>query len=171
MKKNMFKIIFENIAIKPPVDDNTNDEEIIFPEDCRNRFLTYASKIIADVLQVQEIIECETSGLEFSENEPDQSDSASVSVSASASVSVSVSGTGTTDKKKTNTSSKYVIIAKEYKVAIAKVPIMVRSEYCSTNIKKDKMNTECRFDPGCYFIVKGSEKVVIGLERICDNKI
>ena len=49
-----YKIIFENIAIKPPVDDNTNDEEIIFPEDCRNRFLTYASKIIADILQVQE---------------------------------------------------------------------------------------------------------------------
>lgn len=164
-----YKIIFENIAIKPPVDDNTNDEEIIFPEDCRNRFLTYASKIIADVLQVQEIIDCETSGLEFSENEPDQSDSVSASDEASASVSVSV--TGATDKKKTNTSSKYVIIAKEYKVPIAKVPIMVRSEYCSTNIKKDKINTECRFDPGCYFIVKGSEKVVIGLERICDNKM
>ncbi|MFM7989457.1 MAG: hypothetical protein ACKPKO_60095, partial [Candidatus Fonsibacter sp.] len=50
-------------------------------------------------------------------------------------------------------------------------PIMVRSEYCSTNLKKDRPNTECRFDPGCYFIIKGSEKVVIGLERITDNKM
>ena len=151
-----YKIVFENIAIKPPVDDNTNDEEIIFPEDCRTRFLTYASKIIADVLQVQEIIDCETSGLELENVNEEQSDSVSVSV---------------TEKKKTNTTSRYVIIAREYKVPIAKVPIMVRSEYCSTNIKKDKPNTECRFDPGCYFIVKGSEKVVIGLERICDNKM
>ena len=57
-----YKIIFENVAIKPPVDDNANDEEILFPEDCRTRFLTYASKLIADVSQVQEIIDCESSG-------------------------------------------------------------------------------------------------------------
>ena len=63
-----YKILFENVAIKPPVDDNSNNEEIIFPEDCRTRFLTYASKIIADVSQIQEIIDCETnSQIEVSE--------------------------------------------------------------------------------------------------------
>ena len=130
-----YKIIFENVAIKPPVDDNANDEEILFPEDCRTRFLTYASKLIADVSQVQEIIDCETPG-----------------------------STGEAE-------SEIVVIAKEYKVPIAKIPLMVRSEYCSTNLKKDRSNTECRFDPGCYFIIKGSEKVVIALERICTNKM
>jgi DNA-directed RNA polymerase II subunit RPB2 len=125
-----YKIIFENVAIKPPIDDNSNDEEIIFPEDCRTRFLTYASKLIADVSQVQEIIDCDGS----------------------------------------NPSEK-IVIAKENKVPIGKIPIMVRSEYCSTNLKKDRPSTECRFDPGCYFIIKGSEKVVIGLERICENKM
>jgi DNA-directed RNA polymerase II subunit RPB2 len=125
-----YKIIFENVSIKPPVDDNANDEEILFPEDCRSRFLSYTSKIIADVLQVQEILDCE-------------------SISP-------------IEKK---------IISKEIKVPIAKIPIMVRSEFCSTNLKKDKPNTECRFDPGCYFIIKGSEKVVIGIERITDNKM
>lgn len=93
-----YKIIFENVAIKPPVDDNANDEEILFPEDCRTRFLTYASKLIADVSQVQEIIDCETPG---SESE-----------------------------------SQIVVIAKENKVPIAKIPLMVRSEYCSTNLKR-----------------------------------
>ena len=124
-----YKIIFENVAIKPPIDDNSNDEEIIFPEDCRTRFLTYASKLIADVSQVQEIIDCEGGEI------------------------------------------RKVIIAEEKKVPIGKIPIMVRSEFCSTNLKKDRPNTECRFDPGCYFIIKGSEKVVIGLERICENKM
>ena len=126
-----YKIIFENVAIKPPIDDNSNDEEIIFPEDCRTRFLTYASKLIADVSQVQEIIKCEGSDVTITK----------------------------------------VIIAEEKKVPIGKIPIMVRSEFCSTNLKKDRPNTECRFDPGCYFIIKGSEKVVIGLERICENKM
>jgi len=125
-----YKIIFENVAIKPPVDDNTNDEEVIFPEDCRTRFLSYSSKLIADVSQVQETIDCES-----------------------------------------NAEPIITVIAKETKVPIAKIPIMVRSEYCSTNLKKDRPNTECRFDPGCYFIIKGSEKVVIGLERICENKM
>jgi len=125
-----YKIIFENVAIKPPVDDNSNNEEMIFPEDCRTRFLTYASKIIADVSQVQEIIDCET-----------------------------------------NMQIETKIIAKENRVPIAKIPLMVRSEYCALNLKKDRATTECRFDPGCYFIIKGSEKVVIGLERICENKM
>lgn len=128
-----YKIVFENVSIKPPVDDNANDEEIVFPEDCRTRFLTYASKIIADVSQVQEIIDCESS--------------------------------------MTDEPNKQILIAKEERVLIAKIPLMVRSEYCATNLKKDRPNTECRFDPGCYFIIKGSEKVVIGLERISDNKM
>jgi len=125
-----YKILFENVSIKPPVDDNANDEEIIFPEDCRTRFLTYASKLIADVSQIQEIIDCE------SNNEVERN-----------------------------------IIVTEKKVPIAKIPLMVRSQYCSTQLKKERANTECRFDPGCYFIIKGSEKVVIGLERICENKM
>lgn len=53
---------------------------------------------------------------------------------------------------------------------IAAVPIMIRSSFCNTNIRKDIKNTECKYDPGCYFIVKGNEKVIIGMERLCDNK-
>ena len=54
---------------------------------------------------------------------------------------------------------------------IAYIPIMIRSNYCNINIRKDIKNNECKFDPGCYFIVKGNEKVVIGMERMIDNKI
>lgn len=57
----------------------------------------------------------------------------------------------------------------EYEYPIATIPVMVRSKYCSLNIKKgDK--SECSYDPGGYFIVNGSEKVVMTLERMCDNK-
>lgn len=55
-------------------------------------------------------------------------------------------------------------------VQIATIPIMVRSKYCSLNLRKNYDNTECDYDPGCYFIVNGSEKVVISQERMCDNK-
>ena len=54
---------------------------------------------------------------------------------------------------------------------IASIPIMVKSRYCNVNLKRDIRNTECEYDPGCYFIVKGNEKVIIGMERMCDNKL
>lgn len=63
-----------------------------------------------------------------------------------------------------------VIGVPEKEVPIATIPTMVRSKYCSLNIKKGDDKMECDMDPGGYFIVNGSEKVVVSLERICENK-
>lgn len=52
---------------------------------------------------------------------------------------------------------------------ITNIPIMVRTKYCSLNIKREQSHSECEYDPGGYFIVKGSEKVVIPLEEIIRN--
>jgi DNA-directed RNA polymerase II subunit RPB2 len=62
------------------------------------------------------------------------------------------------------------VLYHEKKINIGAIPIMVRSKYCTTNIKKDVPNLECTYDPGCYFIIKGLEKVVVSHERICENK-
>ena len=58
-------------------------------------------------------------------------------------------------------------------IIIAKIPIMVRSAYCVTNpqLVPNLKDTECKFDPGCYFIIKGSERIILSLEKIADNKI
>ena len=71
----------------------------------------------------------------------------------------------------TNEKEIKIIGEAEKEIPIAYIPIMVKSNYCSTKIRKDIQNTECPYDPGCYFIVKGNEKVVIGMERMVDNKI
>ena len=52
---------------------------------------------------------------------------------------------------------------------IGHIPVMVRSAYCNLYESETKMN-ECEFDPGGYFIVKGSEKVIIGQEHMVINK-
>ena len=62
------------------------------------------------------------------------------------------------------------ILYHEKKINIGAIPIMVRSKYCTTNLKNDTPNLECVYDPGCYFIIKGLEKVVVSHERICENK-
>lgn len=58
----------------------------------------------------------------------------------------------------------------ENNIAVGNIPIMVKSKYCSTFIKKD-IHGECKYDPGGYFIVSGQEKIVLSIEKMADNKV
>lgn len=59
-------------------------------------------------------------------------------------------------------------------IEVGHIPIMVRSKYCvlhdRTSLEKESLG-ECKHDQGGYFIINGSEKVVISQERIADNKV
>ena len=68
--------------------------------------------------------------------------------------------------KKTTT----VTGTEELDVPIANIPLMVRSKYCSTNLHKTDTKNECEYDPGGFFIVNGSEKVIICQDRMVENK-
>jgi len=50
------------------------------------------------------------------------------------------------------------------------IPLMVRSKWCSLTTNKDMDKSECKYDPGGYFIVKGNEKVIISQDRMVENK-
>lgn len=58
----------------------------------------------------------------------------------------------------------------ENNIAVANVPIMIKSKYCSTSIKKD-IHGECKYDPGGYFLVNGQEKIIMSIEKMVDNKV
>jgi DNA-directed RNA polymerase II subunit RPB2 len=66
------------------------------------------------------------------------------------------------------------VIAEDKEVPVARLPIMVKSRYCNTVLRPEIKNTECHFDPGCYFIIGSSgnigERVILTHERICENK-
>ncbi len=60
------------------------------------------------------------------------------------------------------------------KINICKMPIMVKSPICvlTQNKQIDPVYTgECSMDCGGYFIIKGSEKTVLGQERAAENRI
>jgi len=60
------------------------------------------------------------------------------------------------------------------KINIGKMPIMLKSSICvlTQNRHIDPVHTgECAMDCGGYFIVKGSEKTVLGQERAAENRI
>ncbi|ARF09480.1 DNA-directed RNA polymerase subunit beta [Indivirus ILV1] len=122
-----YKFKFSDIGVKPPFIDM--DDEMMFPSDARLRNLTYASKIVATITQIQEVTDIAT-------------------------------GTVTSN----------VVGQPEYEYPIVNMPIMIRSKYCSLNLKKGHNNSECDYDPGGYYIVNGSEKVVVSLERMIENR-
>jgi len=69
--------------------------------------------------------------------------------------------------------SRTLISEEVYKqVPLMKMPIMVRTEYCWLKGANDRVLTEfgeCPLDQGGYFVVNGSEKVLIALERMANN--
>jgi DNA-directed RNA polymerase III subunit RPC2 len=65
-------------------------------------------------------------------------------------------------------------IVKRPNVNIGRIPIMLRSNKCVLTGKDEaqlaKMS-ECPLDPGGYFIVKGTEKVILVQEQLSKNRI
>lgn len=60
------------------------------------------------------------------------------------------------------------------RVPIGIIPVMVRSNYCETGNTTEKglvSHGECPFDKGGYFIVNGSEKVIVAQERMSFNNV
>lgn len=66
------------------------------------------------------------------------------------------------------------IETKHSKTFIGKLPIMLRSTYCLLSGMTDRdLNelNECPLDPGGYFIINGSEKVLIAQEKMATNTV
>ena len=60
------------------------------------------------------------------------------------------------------------------KINIGKMPIMLKSSICVLTQNKHihpAYTNECTMDSGGYFIIKGSEKTVLGQERAAENRI
>lgn len=59
-------------------------------------------------------------------------------------------------------------------LVIGRMPLMLRSNRCILNGKNDALLAklrECPMDPGGYFIVRGTEKVILIQEQLSKNRI
>lgn len=130
-----YKFEYDNILIKPPM---TDDGEYLMPQTACDSNLTYSSKLVASVTQIQEIHDI-------------------------------ISGNIT----------KKIIGNTEHNIPIAVIPILVKSKYCSLKLKIDGDivdnngridNRECKYNPGGYFIINGTERIILSTERLCENK-
>ncbi|ESN95719.1 hypothetical protein HELRODRAFT_102505 [Helobdella robusta] len=66
------------------------------------------------------------------------------------------------------------VVTNYQKTLLGKIPIMLRSKYCLLSGLTDRNLTElneCPLDPGGYFIINGTEKVIIAQERMANNTV
>lgn len=59
-------------------------------------------------------------------------------------------------------------------IAIGRIPIMLRSSRCrlaGLNDRQMAYVNECALDPGGYFIVNGTEKVILVQEQLSKNRV
>ncbi|MAF14089.1 MAG: hypothetical protein CMI53_04340, partial [Parcubacteria group bacterium] len=68
-----------------------------------------------------------------------------------------------------------VLFSKTFKrVLIGHIPIMLKSQFCVLHDKGHKNDAyfrECQYDMGGYFIINGSEKVIVSQECVATNKV
>lgn len=67
-----------------------------------------------------------------------------------------------------------VTVSEERQVCIGMIPIMVRSSVCvlkDASTAKCSLMNECPLDGGGYFVVNGSEKVLVAQERMASNTV
>ena len=57
------------------------------------------------------------------------------------------------------------------KISLGKIPIMLHSCLCVYKDNYIPKQDECKYDKGGYFIINGSEKVVVSQERRTENKV
>ena len=67
-----------------------------------------------------------------------------------------------------------VLKERKERVFLGRIPIMLHSSFCVLKDKVDKQLTdmkECVYDQGGYFVINGSEKVLIAQERMASNHV
>lgn len=61
------------------------------------------------------------------------------------------------------------------RVMIGKIPVMLRSQFCQLHLlnQYDRVRSgkDCQYDQGGYFIINGSEKVIVAQERMANNQV
>ena len=134
-----YEITFGKIYLsKPTMTEADGSTHAMYPQEARNRNLTYSSPLYVDmhkrVLYQKDTGDPDDQGEWRADgNEPEEPIS---------------------------------------KVYIGKVPIMVRSNFCMLRgLRDDELYAldECPYDQGGYFVINGSEKVLIAQERSAAN--
>ncbi|CDS01592.1 hypothetical protein [Sporisorium scitamineum] len=141
-KTRRYEIEFGQIYLnKPTMTESDGSSAQLFPQEARFRNLTYSASLFVDVTQ-------------------------KVLVQSQDEVDLNGDPAWVPEYGKTD--------VEEQQIFIGKVPIMLKSDFCWLKGLDDEMSyslNECPYDSGGYFVINGSEKVLIAQERMAANHV
>lgn len=149
-----FHIEFGQVFLSPPMFTEKDESSVhLYPQEARLRNLTYSAPLMLQYGQKTLLA--------------DTSDDRNKDVTSVADMVMEVvDNPGHFDSEGQ--------IINETPLPVGKVPIMLRSHFCLLHELKDEdlyEIGECPYDQGGYFIINGSEKVLIAQERIATNTV
>jgi DNA-directed RNA polymerase II subunit RPB2 len=129
--------------------------ETMFPNVARIRNLTYSAPLYVDI--IKRLCDVKADGTEWKDEEVETVESF--------------------DERQYQMATRVVrheVSEETERVWMGRVPVMLKSTCCVLHGQTDKGLTdlgECPYDQGGYFIINGSEKVLIAQERMCSNRV
>ncbi|KAI4165845.1 MAG: hypothetical protein LQ342_000276 [Letrouitia transgressa] len=152
-----YEIKFGQVSIsRPAITEADGDTIHVIPQDTRLRNLTYSSPLYIEMTRKVSVARERSSGER--ENADGMVDS-NLPRNAGTTLEWQTEEGGDDDQEPTN-------------VFVGKLPIMLKSKYCALRSLPEKdlyEHSECPYDQGGYFIINGSEKVLIAQERSAAN--
>ncbi|KAI9842564.1 MAG: DNA-dependent RNA polymerase II [Sclerophora amabilis] len=149
-----YEIKFGTVLLsRPAMTEGDGSTSVMLPQEARLRNLTYSSPLYLEILK--KVTVARERPVEVSDDE-----GAEVDVQKERGTMLEWENEGEQDEQE------------PIKVYIGKLPIMLKSKYC---ILKDLNESElyawneCPYDQGGYFVINGSEKVLIAQERSAAN--
>lgn len=150
-----------NVTISRPVITEAQGQSTpLLPYECRDRNLTYSSPLYVKVDQKRQV--CIEERIPLHEMDDDQRDEYHRTHEHPTRLVWETESVDTSNRDKENPDI----------VFIGKLPVMVKSKACHLSLQTEEdlfLLNECPYDQGGYFIINGSEKVLIAQERSAAN--
>lgn len=161
-----YEIKFGNILMtRPTMVEGDGSSKNLLPYECRDRNLTYSCPLYVKIIKTVSVAKEKRVSHEDMDDEQRQHYSETGELPTTI---VWDTETSEEDSQKRKDTPEYL----RDMVYIGKMPVMVKSTICHLRGEDDDglfLLNECPYDQGGYFIINGSEKVLIAQERSAAN--
>lgn len=159
-----YEIKFNDVMVSyPSVSETDGTMQTLLPYECRDRNLTYSSPVYFKIVKkVQCAVERD---LTIDEMDDHQQKEAAATGEIPKKLEWEIEDDGEDTEVDKPTEMKNMVF-------VGKLPIMVKSDICFLSRESDEnlfLVNECPYDQGGYFVINGSEKVLIAQERSAAN--
>lgn len=159
-----YEIKFGSVVVsRPTISETDGTATSLLPYECRDRNLTYSSPVYIKITKkVQVAVESE---VPLSEMDDDQQREYARTKTPPTKMEWEVEENGEEEEDGKPEQWRNMVF-------VGKLPVMVKSHICHLSNESDDnlfLVNECPYDQGGYFVINGSEKVLIAQERSAAN--